>query len=1372
MRSNKSRPSRAGFPIVGIGASAGGLAAFMELLSAIPADSGMAFVVIQHLDPTHGSMLAEALAPATRMKVAAAVSGMRVEPGHVYVIPPNHDLGLQDDSLLLVPREKSRKPHLAIDFFFRSLAEQRGAQAIGVVLSGSGTDGTEGLRAIKAEGGITFAQDPRTAKFAEMPEAAIKAGVVDTGMPIAELAAELVRLSRHPYLGAAAPRKASEEDEANFEKILALVRGRTGVDFAEYKGATIERRTARRMALREQEDLGSYLRLLQTDEAEARALCEDVLIHVTSFFREPAVFEALAKDVLPQILEHKASGASLRAWVAGCSTGEEVYSLAISLLESEALKQHPMPIQIFGSDVSERAVEHARAAIYSETALRDVSDDLRHKYFVRVERGYRISKQVRDLCVFVRHDLARDPPFARLDLVSCRNVLIYFGPSLQKRAMATFHYCLNQPGFLLLGRSESIGSYGEFFTAIDSENKIYSRNAGRSALHFSPSEKTWPAMPNLLLPAPTEAQRPAFDLIKHVDRLLLAKYAPSGVVLNEKLEVVQFRGRTGPWLEPAPGQPQSNVLKMARPGLLIPLKTALTQAREEKAPVRKRGIEVGERGALLRCDIVVIPLTGWPGSRDPLYAVMFEECGSEAEPPAAKKKGRSKGQAAAEVQRLERELEASKEYLQSLLEEHSRVNDELGTANEELISGNEELQSMNEELQTAKEELQSTNEELTTVNDELHSGNRELNLANNDLVNLLNTVEIPIVFLDVKRRIRRFTPQAKSVFNLLPTDIGRPIDDIKPKVNVPELDAHIAWSIANVAMRELEVQDQSGHWYRQQIRPYLAADGKVDGAILSLVDIDVLKRHVERAEWSRDFAVSVVDAVLVPLVVLDDQLHVISANEAYYRSFGGDHTGLEGRSFFQLGGGWEIPALRAALKDLFQQRMPFQDLEVEGEFPQAGHRTMSFAARAVHFSDAKPMILLSIDDITARKQVDTERKRLLGEAQQARDAAEQANRTKDAFLATLSHELRTPLATMLMNAQLLRHAGLGPDKVLRASEAIERSAKAQSRLIEDLLDVSRIVTGKLSLDLRRLALPGVVQAVLETTALLAERKHIRIEATLDPATGSISGDSLRLQQVVANLLTNAIKFTPEHGEVKVILASEGEEALLRVSDTGSGIEPDFLPFVFDRFTQQENSSVRRYGGLGLGLSIVKHIVEMHGGSVRAESAGKGAGATFTVRIPLLREAHEVAARPALSLVDCRPTADAMPRLSGLRVLVVDDDPETLEAVSEMLRLNGAEVVAARSAADALRAAQEAGLQIIISDIAMPGTDGYSLIRAIRALPALQQAAVPAIALTAAAGPDGRERSLQAGFQEHFEKPVDIGRLARAVVDLSLPRNIA
>ncbi len=1366
---SKSRLTQTSFPIVGIGASAGGLAAFIELLSAIPKDTGMAFVLVQHLDPTHASGLRDILAKTTAMNVDTATNGMMVQPGHVYVIPPNVDIALEGNSLQLVQQDQSRKPHLAIDFFLYSLAAQRGAQAIGVVLSGSGADGTKGLRAIKAEGGITFAQSPETAKFADMPASAIAAGVVDTGLPIPALARELVRLGRHPYLATAETSPPpSEKDEDSFERILALVRSKTGVDFSEYRPATIERRTARRMALRQEESLGSYLSLLQTDEAEASAFCEDVLIHVTSFFREPAAFEALAKEILPQVLANKAKGVPLRVWVAGCSTGEEVYSLAIALLESAFFEGNSRPIQIFGSDVSEKAVEKARIGVFPDAAVSDLSEEIRRTYFVKLDHGYRVNKQVRELCVFVRHDLARDPPFARLDLVCCRNVLIYFGPALQKRLMATFHYCLNQPGFLVLGRTESISGHGQFFTPVDRENKIYSRTSSRSVLQFTPAARAYPALPNALAAAPTETPRPPFDLIKHVDRMLLAKYAPAGVVLNEKLEVVQFRGRTGPYLEAAAGQPQTNVLKMAREGLLVPLKAALAEARKEKAPIRKHAVEVGERGAVVHCDVVVTPLTNWPGSKEPLYLVIFEELPPPPKEPAVSGK-RSSAQVLSRVAKLASELQAAKEYQQSLLEEHGRVNDDLGTANEELISGNEELQSMNEELQTAKEELQSANEELTTVNDELHSGNRELNLANSDLVNLLNTVEIPIVFLDAQRRIRRFTPQAQSIFNVLATDVGRPIDEIKPKVDAPDLDSQIAWSIANVTVRESQVQDQAGRWYRMQIRPYQTIEGKVDGAILSLVDIDVLKRHVDQAEWSRDYAVSVVDAVLVPLVVLDEQLHVISANEAFYESFGSTRAETESRSFFTLAGGaWNIPSLRTGLRDLFGRRTPFEGMEVEAEFPRVGRRTMSFSARSVHLRDSRPMILLNIEDITGRRQVEADRKHLLAEAQQARDAAEQANRSKDAFLATLSHELRTPLATMLMNAQLLRHADLGADKVQRASEAIERSAKAQSQLIEDLLDVSRIVTGKFNLDLRRLSLLDVVPSALEEVELLAERKKIRIETQLDAQSGMVSGDSLRLQQLISNLLTNAIKFTPEGGSVTVVLANQGDNAVLRVTDTGTGIEAGFLPFVFDRFTQQENSSVRRFGGLGLGLSIVRNIIELHGGAVRAESRGKGLGATFTVTLPLLRDvAVETVVRQPLLLVEKKPADLAV--LRGLRILVVDDDAPTLEAVTEMLRHAGCNVITASSAAEALRAAQESGPEVIISDIAMPGTDGYSLIRAIRSLPVVEQASVPAIALTAAAGADGRAASLNAGFQEHLEKPVDIDRLARAVVDVSKPR---
>src|SRR4029079_1666732 len=476
----------AAFPIVGVGASAGGLDAFTQLLRHLPTDTGMGFVLIQHLDPTHASFLREALAKATTMTVHQAEDGTAVEPDHVYVIPPDADISIHGGRLTLASRaHEGRRSHLSVDGFLRSLSADRGSHAIGVVLSGNASDGTEGLRAIKAENGITFAQDPESARYGEMPRNAVNAGVVDAVLAIPDLARELVRLSRHPYVAAIESAPADgDADVAVRNQILMVVRNAFGVDFSEYKLATVERRLARRMAVRRAEDEQAYLALLQGDPEEARALYEDILIHVTSFFRDPAVFEALSSQILPAILKAKPDGAPIRVWVAGCSTGEEVYSIAIALLE--LLDGSSRSIQIFGSDLSEPIISRARAGLYSDASLRDVSDERRRRYFVKADRGYRINKTVRDLCVFVQHDLARDPPFSKLDLVSCRNVLIYFDQALQTRIIPSLHYALNQPGYLLLGHTESISGFGQLFSVVDKANKVLARTAHPSILRFAP----------------------------------------------------------------------------------------------------------------------------------------------------------------------------------------------------------------------------------------------------------------------------------------------------------------------------------------------------------------------------------------------------------------------------------------------------------------------------------------------------------------------------------------------------------------------------------------------------------------------------------------------------------------------------------------------------------------------------------------------------------------------------------------------------------------------------------------------------------------------------------------------------------------------
>jgi two-component system CheB/CheR fusion protein len=1340
--------------------------AFVELLRYIPHDSGMAFVLIQHLHPTHPSYLRDMLARSTSLPVHEIQDGVRVEPDHVYVIPPNADVGILQGTLTLVPRSTDpHRPHLPIDVFFAALAADQANPPIGVVLSGTGSDGAEGLRAIKAEGGVTFVQDPRSAKFEGMPRAAIQSGVADFVLPIADLATELQRIAYHPLLAAQGDHGAlaGSSEAGELEKVLALLRRAVGVDFSEYKRASIRRRLARRMAMHRLTTLREYVQVLRDDREEALALVEDILIHVTSFFRDAKIYDQLGERVFPEILKQRRRGGTIRVWCAGCSTGEEAYSLVICLLEFlDREGASDVPIQLFGTDISERAVEVARAGFYPETAVRDVGPDRLVRFFTPVDGGgYRIGKLVRDRCAFVKHDLAHDPPFAKLDLVSCRNVLIYFAPELQKRVFGTLHFALNHPGFLLLGRAEHITDGASLFSTIDKEAKIFARTAARSALHITPA-RDMVAMAN----ASVEARpRPGMveNLVRHVENRLLDQYAPPGVVVNERMEILRFRGRTGPYLEPAPGEPQHDLLKMARHGLVADLRIAIAQATKDGATVRRAGVRVDLDGSTRVCDVVVIPVAFPPESREHVFAVLFEQprvlakaSGPAQAPPADDGRKDEAG-----VAQLENELGATKAYLQSIIDEHQRTNDELMTANEELVAMNEELQSLNEELETAKEELQSTNEELSTLNEEAQTRNAELDAVNSDLINILGSVEVPIVIVDKRRRIRRFTPKARPILNLIPADVGRPIDDIKPTVAIANLDHKIANVIDTVMPHEEEVRGRNGEWYRLQIRPYATADRKIDGAVLSVIDIDVLKRALGAAEWARDYATATVEAVRTPLLLLDMRHDVVSMNQAFRDHFRTSRTALEGKSLYAvLNGAWDVAAIRSALPRVLEANERFEDLEVERELPSLGLRTLSMSGRGVVMPGGAKLVLLAVEDVTDRRRAEAERERLLDQAEAAKASAEQANRAKDQFLATLSHELRTPLSTLLIQAQFLVLTQSGDATVQKSAEAIEHAARAQAQLIEDLLDISRIVAGKLRMELQTVSLPPIVRAAAEIAGPAAARKHLEIELHVDDALAPVSGDPARLQQVVLNLLTNAIKFTPDGGRVTVTVDAVEHRGRIRVQDTGIGIEPGFLPHIFDRFSQEDRELTRSQGGLGLGLGIVRYLVEAHGGTVRAESAGKGKGSTFTVLIALMRAHGEMAdeERPA-------PGQPAATTIADARVLIVEDDSGTRDALTRILRLTGAVIRTAASAADAMTCFAEFHPDLLVCDIAMPDEDGHSLLRRIRALGPERGGDVPALALSALAGDDDRRRSAEAGFQMHMAKPVEVARLVAALAQL-------
>src|SRR5262245_25381826 len=715
------------FPVVGIGASAGGLEAFRLLLEHLPTDTGMAFVLVQHLDPAHESILTELLSKSTPMSVREVVEGVAVEPNHIYVIPRNTNMAIEEGILRLLPREYMRGQHRPIDYFLRSLAEEQRNRAIGVILAGRASDGTLGLDAIKAEGGITFAQDEESARYDGMPRSAIAAGCVDFVLPPNRIAEELARISRHPYIAAIEVVKPDEGKPAedsppsgdSFTQILLMLRKVTGVDFSHYKPSTLRRRITRRLVLHKLEGMNDYVKYLRANKEEVEKLYQDILIRVTSFFRDQESFEALKEKVFPDLVRQRADDGPLRFWVLGCSTGEEAYSIAIAFLEFAGDRAEHIPIQIFATDLNNEAIEKARAGIYPQSMTNDVSPERLRRFFVKHDGGYQISKPIRDMCVFARQNVLTDPPFSRIDLVSCRNLLIYLEPILQKKIIPALHYALKPSGVLLLGASETIGSFTDLFKLEDKKHKLYSKKPGLSRMQYIYTPGAYamekgevarkPIRGGEGVPIETDAQREA-------DRVLLMRYAPAGVLVDPDWEILQFRGSTSPYLEAPSGKATHNLLKMAREGLLVPLRTALHQAKKDDGPVRKEGLRVKINGHTRDFNLEVIPIKGATTNMRN-FLVLFEpvtyfvkQKPAEADVVEAKSARGAERQAAEkrEIARLQQELLASREYLQSVIEQQEAYNEELQSANEEIQSSNEELQSINEELETAKEELQSS----------------------------------------------------------------------------------------------------------------------------------------------------------------------------------------------------------------------------------------------------------------------------------------------------------------------------------------------------------------------------------------------------------------------------------------------------------------------------------------------------------------------------------------------------------------------------------------------------------------------------------------------------------------------------------------
>jgi two-component system CheB/CheR fusion protein len=957
------------FLVAAIGASAGGLEAFTRLVRDIPADAPLALVLVQHLARDQQSLLPEILGRRTALSVVEARDELRIEPGHAYVIPAGGHMTVVDGHLRVRPRPPGPSG-VQIDLLFRSLAEYYREKAVGVVLTGGANDGAAGLREIKAVGGITIAQRPEDAQIDAMPRAAIEAGAADIVLPVDEIGAELLRLATLPIFGGETGEEARETesepdaekkttDEEEYAAIFRLLRRSTGVDFSHYKRPTIARRIARRMALRRAPTLDEYLKLLQADADEVYNLQEDVLIHVTSFFREPESFSALRHSIFPTLFRERGDS-PLRIWVPGCSSGEEVYSLAITLFEALEDEAEIVPIQFFGTDVSKTSVERARAGIYTDAVVADVSPERLRRFFSKVEGGYQIGKAIRERCVFARQDITRDPPFSRLDLIVCRNTLIYLGQPIQRRVIALMHYALKPDGFLMLGRAETTGTSADLFAIFDKRSKIYRKKAAATApdfdFHPAPFE---PAQGPVDDPKPRGAQRATlhWDLQNEANRALLERYAPAGIVVDAAFRIVSVRGATASFLELPAGEASLDALKLVRPGLHLALRSALQEARIAHVPVRKEGVRSLSENDGHLVNIEVLPLGSAPA---PHFLVSFERVvDAETKPAVASSNEPPSGGASDEtISQLRRELGATREQLHANIHDLAAANEELQSANEEILSSNEELQSTNEELDTAKEELQSTNEELSTLNEELHGRNDELSYANSDLANLLASVQIPIVMIARDLTIRRFTPAAQRLLNLIPSDVGRPIRHIKPNLSSLDLEKPTAEVIETMNAYEREVEDDEGRAYLLRIRPYKSVENRVDGAVLAFVDISTTRDALSVARRTADAAV---ETVREPILLLDSELKVTRANPAFCTTFGLRSEEAVGHFVYALGNGqWDIPALRRLLEEVLPERKNFSDFAVEHEFSGIGRRKLWLDGRRIESGRAGAGVILLV----------------------------------------------------------------------------------------------------------------------------------------------------------------------------------------------------------------------------------------------------------------------------------------------------------------------------------------------------------------------------------------------------------------------------
>jgi PAS domain S-box-containing protein len=1218
------------FPIVGIGASAGGLDAFKKFFGAMPADCDMAFVLIQHLDPTRDSLTADLVGTYTGMRVVQAEDGMRVAAGRVYVIPPNKYLSIRERTLRLSAPTEARSLRMAIDVFLRSLAEDQHERAIGIILSGTGTDGTLGLKEIKAAGGMTMAQDPATAQHDGMPRSAIASGGADYVLPVEQLADAVVTYVQRAYLtrADAAPLPGKTPDA--LASVVALLQSSTKLDFSGYKIGTLRRRVERRMSLKQLDRMPAYVELVRNDPAELAALQKDLLIKVTSFFRDPA--EILQERVIRRLVAEKDTDTPLRVWVPACATGEEAYSIAMVLIEEMQAAGKSGRLQVFASDVDAEALEVARTGVFPHGIAAHLSAERLNRFFTIDEHGYRVNKELRDVVVFAPQNLLSDPPFSKLELISCRNLLIYLEPALQARITALMHFALLEGGYLFLGSAEGIGSQEDVFEVISKKGRIYRRTepTGRDTVRLPV------ATPRVAPPVSGRTSSlPHAGRLAMLAQLLLERYAPASVIINRFCEILYFHGQIDDYLVHPTGLPTRDLIAKVRSELRSRLREAVREAIRGGQRVVVGGVRIRRGGASSHLKITVEPLAA-PREVEGLWLVSFE---TEPETPVAEAavmhtSRDSIGSDATMVQQLEYELKAAKEDLQlniedlrttneevlSVNEELQSSNEELETSKEELMSVNEELQSSNEELETSKEELQSLNEELTNANTELESKVLELEATNNDLDNLLTSTNIATLFLDTHLRIRRFTPAATRLFSLIPADIGRPISDIAQKFVDPALQSDAVAVLQQPTTPKAEVQSQDGRWYVRQVLPYRTHDNRTEGVVITFSDV-----AAEALQKARLYAESIVDTVREALLVLDGDMRVRSANRSFYSTFKVSLEDTVGESLYDLGNHqWDIPRLRMLLGEILPEKHVLNDFEIVHEFQSIGPRIMLLNARAVRSGDRPDLILLAIEDITERKRAQ--------EALREREALEQSEEQVRQRQADLAHALR--ISTIGEMASNLAHELNQPlSSIANGVEACARyvrSRKGKSSKLLSLLDDASseaLRAGSIVEHLRSFIQqreprfePADLREIARGIPRLFRREMQQERITFQLDSGAqvlpIHADRIQIEQVIVNLMQNAIdaiRAAPgDCREIRLRARAVKGMAELSVCDSGAGLPEAATERLFEPFFTTKPH------GLGMGLAISRSIIEAHQGRIWVECpTDDGArGTTLCTALPL------------------------------------------------------------------------------------------------------------------------------------------------------------